>query len=98
MTKEEYKDLIIDAVKTLKIDYEDFIGYTFFPLSFPINSSEYAFIKGFLVSYKKISQNSFNSLNSFDFFVLNLIKFSPSISDSKLKFSSNKSDEINILW
>lgn len=29
MTKEEYKDLIIDAVKTLKIDYEDFIGYTF---------------------------------------------------------------------
>lgn len=26
------------------------------------------------------------------------IKFSPSISDSKLKFSSNKSDEINILW
>lgn len=29
MTKEEYKELIIDAVKTLKIDYEDFIGYTF---------------------------------------------------------------------
>lgn len=29
MTKEEYKELIIDAVKILKIDYEDFIGYTF---------------------------------------------------------------------
>ena len=29
MTKEEYRELIIDAVKTLKIDYEDFIGYTF---------------------------------------------------------------------
>ena len=29
MTKEEYKELIIDTVKTLKIDYEDFIGYTF---------------------------------------------------------------------
>ena len=29
MTKEDYKELIIDAVKTLKIDYEDFIGYTF---------------------------------------------------------------------
>ena len=25
MTKEEYRELIIDAVKTLKIDYEDFI-------------------------------------------------------------------------
>ena len=29
MLKEEYKELIIDAVKTLKIDYEDFIGYTY---------------------------------------------------------------------
>ena len=29
MTKEEYKELIIDAIKTLKIDYEDFIGYTY---------------------------------------------------------------------
>lgn len=29
MTKEEYKDLLIDAVKALKIDYEDFIGYAF---------------------------------------------------------------------
>ena len=29
MTKEEYRELIIDAVKTLKIAYEDFIGYTF---------------------------------------------------------------------
>ena len=29
MTVEEYKELIIEAVKTLKIDYEDFIGYTF---------------------------------------------------------------------
>ena len=29
MTKEEYRELVIDAVKTLKIAYEDFIGYTF---------------------------------------------------------------------
>lgn len=29
MTKEEYRELVIDAVKALKIDYEDFIGYTF---------------------------------------------------------------------
>ena len=29
MTKEEYKELIINAVEALKIDYEDFIGYTF---------------------------------------------------------------------
>ena len=27
--REEYRELVIDAVKTLKIAYEDFIGYTF---------------------------------------------------------------------
>ena len=27
--KEGYRELVIDAVKTLKIAYEDFIGYTF---------------------------------------------------------------------
>ena len=27
--REEYRELVIDAVKALKIDYEDFIGYTF---------------------------------------------------------------------
>ena len=29
MTKEEYKELIIDAIRTLRIDYDDFICYTF---------------------------------------------------------------------
>lgn len=29
MTREEFKKLIIDAVKELHIDYEDFIGYSY---------------------------------------------------------------------
>ena len=29
MTKEEFRELIIDTVKELHIDYEDFIGYSY---------------------------------------------------------------------